>query len=45
MIIEVSEFFWKNDEDNDDVDECDVEDDEQDWGRRWRKIKGLRLNN
>ncbi|KEH32987.1 transmembrane protein, putative [Medicago truncatula] len=26
----VSEFFWKNDEDTDGVDECDVEDDEQD---------------
>jgi len=37
MIIDVFEFFWKIDEGDDDVDECDVEGDEEKWGRRWRK--------
>jgi len=39
MMVDVSRFFWVNDEDDDGVDECDVEDDKQDGGRRWRKGK------
>jgi len=29
MMVDVSEFFWKNDENDDGVDECEVEDDKQ----------------
>jgi len=36
MVVDVFEFFWVNDED-DGVDEYDIEVDEEEWGRRWRK--------
>ena len=29
MMVDVSGLFWVNDEDDDDVDECEVEDDEE----------------
>ena len=29
MMVDVSALFWVNDEDDDDVDECEVEDDEE----------------
>jgi len=39
MMVDVSWFFWENDEGHDGVDECDVENDEGEWGRRWKKTE------
>jgi len=39
FVVDVFGIFWAND---DDIDEDYVEDDEQEWGRRWIEGKLIR---